>query len=87
MSTLVSWLERRADPNLVLVVLGDHEPHHYVSGRSPGHDVPVSVIAADPSVTASIADWGWQDGLNPAPDAPVWRMDSFRDRFVTAFSE
>ena len=86
MSTLVSWLERRADPNLVLVVLGDHEPHHYVSGRSPGHDVPISVIAGDPAVTDRIADWGWQDGLRPAHDAPVSRMDSFRDRFLTTFS-
>jgi phosphatidylglycerophosphate synthase len=86
MGALVSWLERNPDPNLVLVVLGDHQPHHYVSGRSPGHDVPVSVIARDPAVTDRIADWGWQDGLHPAHDAPVWRMDSFRDRFVTAFS-
>ncbi len=35
MGALVSWLERNPDPNLVLVVLGDHQPHHYVSGRSP----------------------------------------------------
>lgn len=87
MGTLVSWLELRADPNLVLVVLGDHEPHHYVSGRSPGHEVPVSVIASDPAVTDRIADWGWQDGLHPSHDAPVWRMDSFRDRFVGAFTD
>ena len=29
--------------------------------------------------------WGWQPGLRPAPDAPVWRMDAFRDRFLSAF--
>ncbi|WP_457112203.1 CDP-alcohol phosphatidyltransferase family protein [Marmoricola sp. URHA0025 HA25] len=87
MGALVSWLERRPDPNLVLVVLGDHEPHHYVSGRTPGHDVPVVVIASDPSVTDRVAGWGWQDGLHPASDAPVWRMDSFRDRFLGAFAQ
>ena len=86
MGALTSWLERNPDPNLVLVVLGDHQPHHYVSGGSPGHDVPVSVIARDPAVTARIADWGWQDGLRPAHGAPVWRMDRFRDRFLTAFA-
>ena len=32
-----------------------------------------------------IAGWGWQDGLQPGPQAPVWRMDTFRDRFLTAF--
>ena len=86
MATLTSWLERNPDPNLVLVVLGDHQPHHYVSGRSPGHDVPITVIARDPGVTARISDWGWQDGLKPAHDAPVWLMDTFRDRFLTAFA-
>jgi phosphatidylglycerophosphate synthase len=86
MGALTSWLEQNQDPNLVLVVLGDHQPHHYVSGRSPGHDVPVSVIARDPAVTARISGWGWDDGLRPAHEAPVWRMDTFRDRFLTAFA-
>ena len=27
-----------------------------------------------------IADWDWQRGLHPAPDAPVWPMDAIRDR-------
>jgi hypothetical protein len=86
MSTLVSWLQVQPDPDLVLVVLGDHQPHSYVSGAHPGHDVPVSVIARDPAVTDQIAGWGWQDDLRPSPDAPVWRMDAFRDRFLAAFS-
>ncbi len=44
-----------------------------------------SVIARDPAVTRQIDGWDWQDGLRPAPDAPVWRIDTFRDRFLTAF--
>ncbi|WP_231482788.1 CDP-alcohol phosphatidyltransferase family protein [Nocardioides sp. URHA0020] len=86
MSTLVSWLESSPDPDLVLLVLGDHQPHTYVTGPRPGHDVPVSVIARDPEVIRRIAGWGWQPGLHPAPDAPVWRMDAVRDRFLEAFS-
>jgi hypothetical protein len=86
MSTLVSFLETYPDPDLVLVVLGDHQPHSYVTGPDPGHDVPISVIARDPSVTRRIAAWGWQPGLHPAPDATVWRMDAFRDRFLETFS-
>ena len=85
MDTLVSWLEQQPDPDLVLLVLGDHQPHSYVSGAHPGHDVPVSVIAHDPGVVRRIADWGWQPGIHPAPDAPVWRMDVVRDRFLQAF--
>lgn len=86
LGTLVSWLQVQPDPNLVLVVYGDHQPHGYVSGQHPGHDVPISVIARDPAVMDRIASWGWQDGLRPQPDAPVWRMDTFRDRFFAAFT-
>jgi hypothetical protein len=32
-----------------------------------------------------VSDWGWQDGMHPSPDAPVWRMDSFRERFLRTF--
>ena len=87
MSTLVSWLEQYADPDLVLVVLGDHQPHSYVTGPDPGHDVPVTVLARDPRVLDRIGGWGWPPGLRPAPDAPVWRMDAFRDSFLDAFSD
>ncbi len=84
-SALVSFLTQHPDPDLVLVVLGDHQPHSYVTGPSPGHDVPVSVIARDPAVLARLDGWDWQDGLRPGPDAAVWRMDTFRDRFLDAF--
>jgi phosphatidylglycerophosphate synthase len=82
---LTSFLTTYKDPNLVVVALGDHQPHSYVSGQHVGHDVPVTVIAQDPKVMARIAGWGWQDGLRPAADASVWRMDTFRNRFLSAF--
>jgi hypothetical protein len=85
MGTLVSWLQSQPDPDLVLLVLGDHQPHSYVTGPRPGHDVPVTLIAHDPAVVHRVADWGWQPGLRPTVDAPVWRMDAFRDRFFAAF--
>jgi phosphatidylglycerophosphate synthase len=85
--TLVSWVRRVGDPDLVLVVLGDHQPHSYVTGADPGHDVPVSVISADPGVMRRIGGWGWQPGLRPGPDAAVWPMDELRDRFLRAYAE
>jgi phosphatidylglycerophosphate synthase len=85
MNALVSFVQTYADPNLVLVVLGDHQPATVVSGYGAGHDVPISIIAHDPAVLDSISGWRWQDGLRPHPDAPVWRMDTFRDRFLTAY--
>jgi phosphatidylglycerophosphate synthase len=85
LSTLVSFVQHYGDPNLVLVVLGDHQPSAIITGPNPSHDVPVSVIAHDPAVLNQIAGWGFEDGMRPGPQAPVWPMDSFRDRFLTAF--
>lgn len=85
LNALVSFVTTYADDNLVLIVLGDHQPATIVSGEDAGHDVPISVIAHDPAVLDRISGWGWQDGLRPGPDAPVWRMDAFRDRFLAAF--
>ena len=84
--TVFSFLTRSADRDLVVVMLGDHQPHHYVSGADPGYDVPVTLIAKDPAVVRRTAGWGWERGLLPSPQAPVWRMDAFRDRFLTAFA-
>jgi hypothetical protein len=83
--TLLSFVQRYGDDKLALVVLGDHQPATVVSGRGAGHDVPISVIAHDPKVMRQIAGWGWQDGMLPSPQAPVWPMATFRDRFLTAF--
>jgi hypothetical protein len=85
LSALVSFVQRYPDPNLVLVMLGDHQPWTIVSGQQPSHEVPISVIAHDPAVLTQISGWGWNDGLRPSPRAPVWPMSAFRDRFLTAF--
>ena len=85
LSTLLSFVRRYGDDDLVLVVLGDHQPATIVTGQGAGHDVPISVIAHDPAVMEQIAGWGWQGGMLPSPQAPVWPMAAFRDRFLTAF--
>lgn len=87
MSTLFSFLTTYRDPNLVLVVLGDHQPGTEVSGTGSNHNVPISIISADPSVMDRISSWGWEPGMLPSPGAPLWRMDEFRDRFLAAFRQ
>jgi len=85
MSTIVSFVRRYGDDDLVVVLLGDHQPATLVSGEGASHDVPITVVAHDRKVADRIAGWGWQDGLRPSPEAPVWPMSAFRDRFLTAF--
>ncbi|RIV37459.1 sulfatase [Micromonospora radicis] len=83
--TLISYLETYGDDDTVLVFVGDHQPAPVVTGDNPSPDVPIHLVAKDPAVLERIADWGWQEGLTPDADAPVWTMDSFRDRFLTTF--
>jgi phosphatidylglycerophosphate synthase len=85
LGALFSFVRRYGDKDLVLVVLGDHQPATVVTGQRASHDVPISVVARDPKVLDRVASWRWQDGMLPGPDAPVWPMASFRDRFLTAF--
>jgi hypothetical protein len=85
LDALISYVEKYGDDKTVLMFLGDHQPATVITGMSPNRDVPITIIAKDPKVLDEISGWGWQEGLRPGPLAPVWRMDTFRDRFLTAF--
>jgi hypothetical protein len=85
LNTLFSYVEHFGRKNLVLVVLGDHQPATVITGQGASHDVPISVIAHDPAVMRQIHGWGWVDGMRPGPKAPVWPMSAFRDRFLSTF--
>ncbi len=86
LDALTSFVEQNKDDDLVVITLGDHWPVTTVSGTTGGHAVPISVIARDPKVLRAIDGWHWDHGLRPTDAAPEWRMDSFRDRFLGAFS-
>src|SRR6185437_1968261 len=83
---LTSWVTELNDPNLVLILLGDHQPSSTVSGDRANHQVPISIVAHDPSVFRQIASWHWQDGLLPGHFAPLKPMSAFRNQFLGAFS-
>jgi hypothetical protein len=85
LQSLISYVEKYGDDDLVLVFLGDHEPAPLVTGTGAGRDVPITIVTRDRAVLDQISGWGWQDGLRPGPQAPVWPMNAFRDRFLTAF--
>jgi hypothetical protein len=85
LNTLTSFVRHYGKKNLVMIVLGDHQPLPIVSGHNSNHDVPISIIAHDPKVLKQIGSWGWGPGLRPSSHAPVWPMSAFRNRFLTAF--
>ncbi len=85
LSALISFVLTYGNDDLVLVLLGDHQPAPIVSGDGAGHDVPVTIVSRDQGVSAAIGSWGWQPGLHPDPQAPVWPMNDFHDRFLDTF--
>jgi hypothetical protein len=86
MQALTSWVTELNDPNLVLILLGDEQPASPVTSPGDNHDVPISIIARDPSVFRQIASWHWQGGLVPGPSAPLEPESAFRNQFLNAFS-
>jgi phosphatidylglycerophosphate synthase len=86
LQVLTSWVTELHDPNLVLILLGDEQPDTPITSPGASHDLPISIIARDPSVFKDIASWHWQGGLVPGRHAPVERMSAFRNRFLAAFS-
>ncbi len=86
LNSLISYVETYGDDNLVLVFLGDHQPNPIVAGEGADRDVPITVVTRDEAVLDKVAGWNWQDGLNPDRNAPIWPMDTFRDRFLTTFA-
>ena len=89
LSTLFDYVQRYGDDRTVLVFLGDHQPQRLITGDGDAvsHDVPITIVAKDPAVLDRIADWHWDAGLRPTAQAPVWPMEAFRDRFLTAFAQ
>jgi hypothetical protein len=85
LTTLLSYIETYGDDDMVVVFMGDHQPQPIISSQDDTRDVPITVVARDPAVLDQIDSWHWSDGLNPAPDAPAWPMDTFRDRFLSAY--
>ncbi len=86
LNTISSFAQTFGDDDLVVLIIGDHQPMPYVTDNTDNRDVLVHLIAKDPAVMEAIEHWQWTPGMLPAPDVPVWRMDEVRDRFIQAFS-
>jgi hypothetical protein len=81
---LGGYLRERRDADLVLVVLGDHQPPVGVGGERPSWDVPVHVIAKPGPVLDALAAEGFAPGL--APQRPrIGGMDDLTRVLMRAF--
>lgn len=84
-ASIGGYLRHRRDRDLVLVVIGDHQPPAMVSGQGASWDVPVHIIASRPDLLARLQRSGFVAGLEP-PRAPISRMHTLATTLLDAFS-
>jgi hypothetical protein len=81
-----AYAERYGGDDLLIVVLGDHQPAPLITGEAAPRTVPVHVIAKDPGLLKPFRDWGFAAGAFPDPEQEALRMDAFRPWFISTFS-
>jgi hypothetical protein len=84
--TLAGYLRLHADRDLVMVVVGDHQPAALVAGEGASWDVPVHVITSRPAVLAGLRAQGFRDGLAPARPV-IATLDGLLMKLMAAFSD
>lgn len=85
LENLASYLLHYGDDNLVVLVLGDHQPAPIVTGDTDNRDVPVHLITRDSKIIDAVAEWQWTEGMLPNDVVPVWPMDELRNRLANGF--
>ncbi len=82
--TLGGYLRLRADRDLVLILVGDHQPPALVSGEGAPWHVPMHVITSRPALIAALEAHGFRPGLQP--ERPVTSaMHEALPRLLDAF--
>jgi hypothetical protein len=59
------YLRHRPDRDLVMILIGDHQPPALVTGPGATWDVPVHVVASRPEILERLKQHGFRDGLTP----------------------
>ena len=85
-ATTGGFLRLRAERDLVLILIGDHQPPALVSGEGASWDVPVHVIASRPALLDRLRRREFGDGLAPG-SRTVARMDTLLPLLLDAFGD
>ncbi len=86
LQTLMSFVTTFGRDNMLVIILGDHQPMTFIAGEDANHEVPVHIIARDPELLAALDEGTWTDGMEPDKTSPSWPMDSLRGRLLGAFT-
>jgi hypothetical protein len=64
-ATIGGYLRERADQDLVMIIVGDHQPPAAVSGEGASWEVPVHIITNRDDVIERLREHGFSDGITP----------------------
>ena len=84
--TIGGYLRLRADRDIVMILIGDHQPPGLVSGAGASWDVPIHVIASRRGVLDRLRDHGFREGLTPGRSVAA-RMDTLLPMLLDAFGD
>ena len=84
--TLAGYLRQRTGRDLVMILLGDHQPAAAVSGEGASWDVPVHVIASRPAILERLTARGFRAGMTPERPS-LGHMHTLLPTLLDAFSE
>ncbi len=65
LASIGGYLRQHPDRDLVLVLIGDHQPAAAVAGEGASWDVPVHVVASRPAVLDGLRARGFRTGVTP----------------------
>lgn len=84
LTSVAGYLGQRGPDELVLIVIGDHQPAAQVTGPDASWDVPVHVIARNPPLMDALRAQGFVTGLTPGSDN-LGPMHTLAGRLLQAF--
>jgi hypothetical protein len=85
-ATLGGYLRFRADRDLVMILIGDHQPPAMVSGEDAPWDVPVHVVTSRRAVLDRLVQRGFTAGLAPRHPA-LSKMHALTPVLLDAFGD
>ena len=81
-----SYLAGPAPRDLVLIIVGDHQPQPAVTGPGASWDVPVHVVSSQPALLERLRAQGFVDGLLPA-ERRLGRLEGLTPMLLQVFDQ
>ncbi len=83
----LDFVDRHTTPDDIVIVMGDHQPWTVISDDLGGHAVPIHLFTGRDEILRCFLQDGYNDGLDPDRDGPLYGMESILQRLVLHFGD